>query len=105
MSSSGGGFTPPTQPATDCTTLVIRTQLASPVPAVIATLKIGDLLSVTPETPRGPVRLITESGEIAGAILPIDIAALLQCISDGHEYNAKVTELKGGNCQVLIKHT
>jgi hypothetical protein len=62
------------------------------------------MMDVVLTPPRGPVQLITAKGEIAGSLLPIEINSLIECINDGHTYTAKVTDNKGGNCQVLIKH-
>ena len=77
----------------------------SPKPAVITKLNVGAILVVDLTPPAGPVQLITAGGEVAGAVLPPDIAKLIQCITDGHTYQAKILEIKGGNCQVLITHT
>jgi hypothetical protein len=98
----GGGFT--FDNSTDCESLSIRTHIASPIPAVIAKIKVGDNLSVDLTPPTGPVEVVTEDGETAGSLLPPDIAKLIQCISQGHVYRAKVTSISGGNCQVLITH-
>lgn len=102
--SGGGGNGGGGNPAKDCQTLSINTHLSSPDPVVIAKLKPGDILEIVLTPPRGPVQAITSAGEIAGAILNMDIDSLIQCISDGHDYHAKVLDIKGGNCQILIKH-
>lgn len=89
---------------TDCNSLVIKTKLASPVRRVVDEINIGDTLFVELTPPAGPVRIMTESGKVAGSVLPMDLEQLVQCISDGHEYIAKVTEVNMGNCQIIIKH-
>lgn len=105
MSGSGGGsFFGGNSPSFDCNLLSIRTQLASPDPAVILTLSRDEILDVVLVSSTGPIQLVTNSGQIAGAVLPTVISQLIQCISDGHEYIAKVLEIRGGNCQVLIIH-
>lgn len=104
MSGSGGGSGYDSGTPKDCQLLSIKTQLASPKPAVIAKLNVGDILEVQLTPPAGPVQLITAGGEIAGAVLSPDVAKLIECIADDHEYHAKVLEIKGGNCQVLITH-
>ncbi len=102
--NSGGGSPSFSRESKDCTTLSIRTHIASPNPAVISKLKIGDILEVVLTPPTGPVQVITSKKDIAGSLLPPDIAQLIQCIVDGHSYKAKVIEINGGNCQVLISH-
>jgi hypothetical protein len=104
MSSSSDHSSPPPSQGTDCVKLTINTQIASPVPIVVRTLSVGDKLDVVLVSARGPVQLITTGGDVAGALLPIEITTLIQCMSDGHEYKAKVVDIKGGNFQVLIKH-
>jgi hypothetical protein len=105
MSGSGGGNYGGNSGTTkDCQSLSIRTQLASPKQDVLNKLKIGDILEVVLTPPTGPVEAVTSAGEIAGAIFHMDIDSLIQCISNNHEYQAKVIEIKGGNCQILIKH-
>jgi len=104
MSGSGGGNSFESGPSKDCNTLTIITQLASPVPAVIATLKSADILEIILTPPAGPVQAITSGNSVAGAILSKDIAQLIICMSEGHEYKAKILEIKGGNCQILITH-
>lgn len=88
----------------DCNSLNIRTQIASPNPKVIATLKVGDVLKISVTPPRGPATFVTNKKEVAGAMLPGDLHKLIDCINEGHEYIAKVVDIKGANCQVLIKH-
>ena len=104
MSSDKDYSSPPPTQSTDCNRLTINTQIASPVPSVVAKLSVSDILDVTLVSARGPVQLVTSAGEVAGALLPIEITTLIQCMSDGHEYKARVIEIKGGNYQVLIKH-
>jgi len=104
MSSHKDYSSPPPSQSTDCNKLTINTQIATPVPLVVAKLIVGDILDVTLVSSRGPVQLVTKADEVAGALLPIEITTLIQCMSDGHEYKARVIEIKGGNYQVQIKH-
>jgi hypothetical protein len=104
MSGSGPGPAGPSSPSKDCNTLNIRTNIASPNPAVISKLVVGEILKVTAVSSRGPIQLVTTAGEVAGAVLPSDLADLIQCISDGHEFKAKVLNISGGNCNILITH-
>lgn len=106
MSGSGGGsgFGSGGGGSISCSSLSIITQLASPKSAVISKLMVGDILGVELTPPAGPIQLITNEGEIAGAVLSPDVAKLVECINDENEYQAKVLDIKGGNCQVLITH-
>lgn len=100
-SGGGGGYNPPK--TVDCATLSITTSLASPDPAVIAGLSPGDILDIQLIPPAGPVRAITSTGLVAGAIAPSDLATLVQCISDGYNYVGRVISVNGGNCRISIK--
>ncbi|WEK34736.1 MAG: hypothetical protein P0Y53_19795 [Candidatus Pseudobacter hemicellulosilyticus] len=104
MSGSGGGSGYIPSGPTDCEKLSIKTQLASPVVTVISKLKAGEILDVHLASQRGPVQVVTAAGEIAGAVLPPDLAQLIECIAGSHQYQAKVLDIKGGNCQILITH-
>jgi hypothetical protein len=102
MSGSSSNYTFDTSPAGDCGDLVLRTQLASPDPAVIADLGVGDVLSVHLLSAVGPLQALTADGEIAGAILTANPARLINCINSGFEFQARVLSLNGGECQISI---
>jgi len=104
MSVSVSSYSVGDSSAKDCNSLIIRTKLASPVRKVVDELVIGDILKVVLAPPAGPVTVVTKSGKTAGAILHKDLDSLIECMSDGHEYEAKVLEINMGNCEVLIKH-
>lgn len=104
MSGSSGGNRFDFDVPKDCNSLKIRTNLASPDPLVIPTLAIGDTLDVYLTPPVGPIQLIAKNGKIAGSILPIDLEQLINCITQGHDYVAKVLNISGANCEVLITH-
>jgi hypothetical protein len=86
----------------NCADIVLRTQLASPDPAVVADLEVGDILNVKLLTATGPLQALTQDGDVAGAILTSDPALLINCINSGYEYLAKVLSVHGGDCQISI---
>ena len=102
MSGGGGGGYYPSDESLKCNQVSILTQLASPVAAVIATLRQGDELVVRLTPPAGPVEAITVGGQVAGALLPPGISDLINCMVNGFHYKATVRSINGGNCQVLI---
>jgi hypothetical protein len=104
MSGGGGGGYRGYDDSTNCLTLIIRTHIASPDPAILVQLQVGDMLDVALIPPSGPVQLLTRAGVVVGAVLPVDVIKLIQCISEGHAYEAKILSISGGNCQVLIQH-
>jgi hypothetical protein len=104
MSGGGGGRYYPSQDFDNCQTISIQTSLASPVPAVIGTLSVGDILDIALLTATGPAQVITNAGAIAGALLPPELSRLIRCMNEGHQYTAKVTAIAGGNCEILIRH-
>lgn len=104
MSGSGSSYSGTSSVKKDCSSLTIRTKLASPDRRVIDEISIGESLNIVLTPPAGPVTAVTNDGKTAGAILHVDIDSLIECISDGHEYVAKVLEINMGNCEVLIKH-
>lgn len=88
----------------DCASLFIKTKLASPINSVIKKISVGDTLKVILTPPAGPISLVTKDKETAGSILPMDLDLLIQCILDGHEFTAKVSQINNGNCDILITH-
>jgi len=101
---SGGGGGPATPDKTvDCASLIFRTHLNSPDPAVIPKLKRRDVLQVSPKTPRGPIEAITDAGEVAGSITAMHMMRLLQCIDNGFAYVAVVLSISGGSVEVEIR--
>ncbi|MGV8131393.1 MAG: hypothetical protein ACP5N7_04830 [Candidatus Pacearchaeota archaeon] len=87
-----------------CEFLSIKTQVASPDPAVLRKISTTTILNVVLQNPTGPVELHTKDKEVVGAVIPSEIAKLIQCISDGYSYKAKVLKITGGNCEILITH-
>lgn len=97
----GGGGKPPKDPCN----IIETTTLNSPVAAVIATLRAGDLLAVVFQ-PGPPQRLVAEQspGVIAGSITSPSMLQIIQCIrNEGVEYQAEVISVKGAICQIRIQ--
>ena len=92
---SGGG--------TDKCAIYETTILASPVPAVVATLNVGDTLTVGLETsPRNRVVVRTIAGAVAGAITSVQLVDMIECIQGGYAYEAEVKSISGGRVEVEI---
>jgi hypothetical protein len=100
LGEQGGGE----RPSTPCD-LVENTTLNSPVRAVIATLRVGDVLDVTLD-PGPPQRLLAQrgNGDIAGSITSPSMLQLIRCITRGnYSYEAEVLSIRGAICQVQIR--
>lgn len=102
--SSGGGSPSIIQPGEndDCSSLVINTNLASPVASVIRTIHEGDILTIQTASDEGPIQAFTQDGRLAGTIFSGQQVRLLNCISGGTQYQAEVTSVDGGQCSVQI---
>lgn len=99
---NGAGGDGGSQGADPCV-LVEETVLNSPVPAIVSTLKAGDILSV--DLQKGPpVRVVirTTTGKIAGAITGAKLPQIITCIDAGVEYAATVVSVKGGAVRVRL---
>lgn len=97
----GGGFD---QGADNCDSLVIHTQLSSPVAKVIAQLQVGDILAVTSRPGQG-VTLVEAVylGQVAGGIAAPQVHRLMQCLIEGHQYKATVTAINGGQVKIRVQ--
>jgi hypothetical protein len=74
-------------------------------PAVLGTLRVGDLLSIVYQS-GPPARLLAETstGTTAGSITSPSMAQIILCITrGGHAYEAEVVAIRGGICQVEIR--
>lgn len=85
-----------------CNNVYIITTVVSPDPTVLKAVTVGETLKVSLQSPTGPLVLITNSGDILGSIFPSDLAALIQCISDGNSYEAEIKNIAGAKVTVLI---
>lgn len=94
----GGGYGGPTRQGSDCN-IVERVPLNSPQPAVVRTLKVGDVLDVEE---LNQALIARHQGAIAGSLTPQRLLDLLDCIERGNVYVAVVCKVKGGLCEVEI---
>ncbi len=80
------------------------TNLNSVNAAVLATLRVGDVLTVVYQ-PGPPARLVAvaASGATVGSITSPSMAQIILCITrGGHSYEATIVAIRGGICQVEI---
>jgi hypothetical protein len=106
-SSGGGGFGGGEPGTRDCN-IIERVFLSSPVAAIIGTLAKGNKLDVRIRTHNNvdSVAAYTSAGAIAGAIVLSSVWStrnLLECLRDGHQYDAIVLDVKGGLCNVEVR--
>lgn len=83
--------------------ITVDTPLNSPNPAVLAGLKVGDILTVR-QLLGPPVLLVAEtvSGQVAGSITSASMAQIISCIRNGVHYSATIRSIHGGMCVVRI---
>lgn len=98
--TGGGGGGGPSQ---DCSTLIFRTVLSSPKPAVVKKLSVNDRLSIDKRGDAGPAVAVTSGGEDAGSITSTKLGQMLACIDDGYKYEATVTKVNGGSVEVEVR--
>ena len=80
-----------------------KTQLASPQPSVIASLSPGDELDIV-FTDSGACNAVYR-GKIAGSIVGVQLARIIDCMNKGHRFIAIVRTVDGAKCAVTIKNT
>lgn len=95
----GGGW-PPEE--LDCSAIRDTTILNSPDPVVLSRLSVGDVLSIRAESDDGPLVAVDSEGSVAGSITSLSMSRMLRCISEGWDFQARVSELEGGRCRVEI---
>ena len=94
----GGG-----EPGADPCDIVSHTNLNSPDPAVIRTLRPGDKLDVHLQA--GPPRILqarNTAGLVAGSITSPEMPRIIDCMRQGVIFVADVVSVRGGVCQVRV---
>lgn len=95
LGGAGGG--------TDSCVLRFNTVLASPVPAEVAALSLGDVLVVLVQDAPPAVTACRPDGTIVGGITQ-EVLRLRTCIQKGHTYEAMVLSISGGAVQVQVQN-
>jgi len=96
------GFFTRGNPKAGCKNLVIRTQLFSPAPAVLAKLAKGDKMPIVLLGQGGPCVAMYGS-LLAGTVIHRDLLQLIECGNKGVDFEATVRDVLGGACLVTIK--
>ena len=112
MSGSGGSRgddyprSTPIQPVEDgdpCD-IIHRAPLNSPRPAVIATISVGEVLSVNLNLSGArPVLEVVAPSGVAGALTHRGHLTIIECIQSGRDYNAVVLSKSGGMVEVRVE--
>ena len=102
--SGGGGERGGTPEApSDCARFAKDVILSSPVPVVISTLNVGDILTLNfePDTNQRVIQAVTANGRVAGSVT--GEPRLRDCMSQSFEYIAEVLSIQGGACRVKVR--
>lgn len=96
--NGGGGTTP-----LSCTTLVIITQIATPDPAFIASIHVGQVCSVQViSMNQQQVIAVMRGNDRLGGLVGGATSRLRECILQGTSYCAEVIEVNGPQIRVRI---
>lgn len=88
-----------------CDTLRFDSQLSSPQAPVVATLSLGDVLPIVVVQMRGQVVVqVISNGQPAGGLTGPEATQLRNCIEQGHDFNATVLQVNGGQVRVRVEH-
>ena|ERR1700693_3630513 len=99
-----GGEPPRGNPPPAPCNIVVATTVNSPNRAVLATVRPGDTLDVD-VLPGPPIQLVanTANGVVLGSLTPPSLPQIVQCIQQGYQYLAVVTDIRGGACSVQVQ--
>lgn len=98
----GGGGGPDYGP---CEELKFDAQLTSPQPAVVQTLSVGEILQIDIVSIKGQQILqVLKDTQPVGGLIGGDAARLRECILAGHEFNATVISINGGQVRVHVEY-
>lgn len=76
--------------------------LASPNRGPLSNISVGDVLDVGIDG--ASVVVITDSGDVVGSMTESWVGQLRECIELGHEYEAEVESITGGQCDVIVRN-
>ena len=100
----GGGGGGGGGPADPCD-IVETTNLNSVNATALASLAVGSILDVVYQA-GPPAQLLAQSaGTTIGSITSPHMPQIIQCITQGHSYEAEILVIRGGLCQVEIRRT
>lgn len=98
---SGGGYEAPTD---NCELLVIDTQLSSPKEDVVDLIQVGDVLDLANQVMGATaVVVVLFKGQMAGGLASPKVQWLRECIANGTQYSATVTDKNDGQVRVRVK--
>jgi len=104
--SSGGGGSWVTDEEIACDILRFDAQIVSPNPAVVPTLRVGDILDVVIAASSGTqeIQVLTAAGALVGGLLANKVQRLRECMLESHGYRATVLAINSGQVRVAVKH-
>lgn len=105
-SGGGGGGASVNDEVIACDVLRFETQIASPNPAVVPTLKIGDELQViiASSSNTQEIQVVTSGGQLVGGLLAAKVQRMRECMFENHAYKATVITVTGGQVRVVVEH-
>lgn len=99
--SGGGGYVAPQRASFDCDTSIIITDVSSIDIDVLNRNRIRNILNVILNQ-NDILQLEDNNGEMLGVILHHNTADIIQCIKNGAEYQAEITQINTPSCKVKI---
>jgi hypothetical protein len=85
----------------DCKSLRLDKALEAPVPAVVETLSVGDVLDVALQPGPPPVVALHAPAGLAGSVVPT--TRLLECLRQGVAFEAEVMSANAGAVRVEVR--
>lgn len=79
-----------------------KTILNSPDPAILKTLKVGEVLKVEVASGARKILEAKKGGNVAGSVTFPEMGQVIECIESGEAFEAEVVSISGGQCQVRV---
>ena len=104
MSGSGGGGSWTPDNDVSCSRLRFSTQIATPQPGVIQTVRQGDVLDVSVVNMSGAQAVaVSKSGTLVGGLAGGLVNKLRECLLGGTLFKATVVSINGAQIMVEIE--
>lgn len=104
MSGGGGGGSWTPDSDVQCSRLRFQTQIATPQPGAVLTLRVGDILDVTVINMGGALAVaVSKNGNVVGGLAGGLVNKLRECLLGGTNFRATVLTINGAQIMVEIE--
>ena len=105
-SGGGGGGGGRVNDETPCDRLRFDALLTNPQPGTVGTVTVNEVLDILLNTLQNVLVVeVRKHDQLVGGLAGPDATRLRNCMNEGHQYNAVVLLVNGGQVRVRVEHS